>query len=425
MTKLLLLITLFLAATVAMPYYGKGYKPLAPLVSSPGAETIPDQYIVVFKSSATAERITCHHNDVRSMLAEENRKVKRGFMSELISGIKHYYDIGDFQGYSGKFSYDVLNKIRESDDVAYVERDQKVYPTVLQRNAPWGLARISHRKRLESGTFTQYTYDDSAGEGVTAYVIDTGVNINHVEFGGRAEWGTTIPNEPDDDEEGHGTHVAGTIAGSTYGVAKKAKIVAVKVLGPNGGTTSDVIKGIEWTVNAHKRESSNNDPSFKGSVANMSLGGSNSAALDASANAAVDAGVVLSVAAGNDAVSACTSSPASAEKAITVAASTIEDARASFSNYGECVDIFAPGKDILSAWIGSDTATNTISGTSMATPHITGLSAYILGLSSSPMTPQQVLEVMLTTATPDAISDVGPKSPNLLAFNNYNASFHF
>ena len=127
-------------------------------------------------------------------------------------------------------------------------------------------------------------YDDSAGEGVTAYVIDTGVNINHVEFGGRAEWGTTIPNEPDEDQEGHGTHVAGTIAGSTYGVAKKARIVAVKVLGPKGGTNSDVIKGIEWAVNAHRRESSNNDPSFKGSVANMSLGGSNSAALDAAAN---------------------------------------------------------------------------------------------------------------------------------------------
>jgi len=425
MTKLFLLITLFLTATVAIPYYGNGYSGLAPLVSPPSADIIPDQYIVVFKSSVTAERITCHHNDVRSMLAEENKKVKRGFMTELVSGIKHYYEIGDFVGYSGKFSYDVLNKIRESDDVAYVERDQRVYPNVLQRNAPWGLARISHRERLQTGTFAQYMYDDSAGEGVTAYVIDTGVNIDHVEFGGRAEWGTTIPDEPDEDQEGHGTHVAGTIAGSTYGVAKKARIVAVKVLGPKGGTNSDVIKGIEWAVNAHKRESSKNDHSFKGSVANMSLGGSNSAALDAAANGAVDAGVVLSVAAGNENLSACTSSPASAEKAITVAASTIEDARASFSNYGKCVDIFAPGKDILSAWIGSNTATNTISGTSMATPHITGLTAYILGLSSSRLTPKQVLDVLLTTATQDALSDAGPDSPNLLAYNNYNTSFHF
>jgi len=123
MTKFFLLITLFLTATVAMPYYGNRHSGLAPLVSSPGAETIPDQYIVVFKSSVTAGRITCHHNDVRSMLAEESRKVKRGFMTELISGINHYYDIGDFQGYSGKFSYDVLNRIRESDDVSSMHVD--------------------------------------------------------------------------------------------------------------------------------------------------------------------------------------------------------------------------------------------------------------------------------------------------------------
>jgi cerevisin len=220
---------------------------------------------------------------------------------------------------------------------------------------------------------------------VDVYVIDTGINIKHVEFQGRASWGKTIPlNDIDIDGNGHGTHCAGTIASRKYGVAKQAHVIAVKVLGTNGsGTMSDVIAGVQWAVQAARAKAVRAGAEHKGSVANMSLGGGKSVSLDRAVDAAVDAGLHFAVAAGNDDQDACNYSPAASQNAVTVGASTLGDERAYFSNHGKCVDVFAPGLNILSTYIGSETATNTLSGTSMASPHTAGLIAYLLSLYPS------------------------------------------
>jgi len=433
MVKRLIIFAGLLFSALALPSLPKRQKgTLAPLFTPQNTDVVPDQYIVVFKDETPAEQISCHHNVVRDMVNEEKKR-KRGFMVELISGIKYTYDIKSFKGYSGRFSDSVLNKIRESDEVAYVEKDQVVYSQELQGDAPWGLARISHRNALTFGTYNKYLFDSTAGEGVTVYIVDTGVNINHTDFGGRAKWGKTVPDGDEDvDGNGHGTHVAGTVAGKRYGVAKKANIVAIKVLRSNGsGTMSDVIKGVEKVAEYHENESDNARKSgkpFKGSVANMSLGGGKSNSLDSAVNGAVAVGVNFVVAAGNDNRDACDSSPAAAENAITVGASTVEDERAWFSNYGRCVDVFAPGKDILSAWIGSNTATNTISGTSMASPHVAGLTAYLLGLKpeftsdfvTSTPSPKQVVDWLVKHATSGALDKIPSNTPNLLVFNDFD-----
>ena len=297
----------------------------------------------------------------------------------------------------------------------------------MEKNAPWGLARISHRSSLSFGNFNKYLYSSDGGEGVDVYVIDTGTNIEHVDFEGRAHWGKTIPtNDEDQDGNGHGTHCSGTIAGKKYGVAKKANVYAVKVLKSNGsGSMSDVIKGVEWATLSHQAKveaaKKNKDKKFKGSVANMSLGGGKSSALDLAVNAAVDNGVHFAVAAGNDNADSCKYSPAAAEKAVTVGASTLADERAYFSNYGKCNDIFAPGLNILSTWTGSKYATNTISGTSMASPHIAGLLAYFLSLQPSSdsayavaeITPSALKKALIAIATPGSLSDVPSNTKNV------------
>jgi cerevisin len=297
----------------------------------------------------------------------------------------------------------------------------------IEKNAPWGLARISHRDSLSFGTFNKYLYAEEGGEGVDAYVIDTGTNTKHVDFESRANWGKTIPEgDADEDGNGHGTHCSGTIAGKKYGVAKKANVYAVKVLRSNGsGTMSDVVKGVEWAAEAHikkaKDAKSGKVKGFKGSVANMSLGGGSSRTLDLAVNAAVDAGIHFAVAAGNDNADACSYSPAAAEKAVTVGASTLADERAYFSNYGKCTDIFAPGLNILSTWIGSKYAVNTISGTSMASPHIAGLLAYYVSLQPSSdsayavdeITPKKLKEALITVATSGALTDIPSDTPNV------------
>ena len=244
--------------------------------------------------------------------------------------------------------------------VDYVEKDQEVHTLQsnhtdpeLEKNAPWGLARISHRSSLTFGTFNKYLYAADGGEGVTVYVIDTGTNVNHVDFEGRAKWGKTIPQGDEDaDGNGHGTHCSGTVAGKKYGVAKKANVVAIKVLRSNGsGSMSDVVKGVEYAAESHLDEmkaakSGKGKKGFKGSAANMSLGGGKSNILDQAVNAAVDAGIHFAVAAGNDNANSCNYSPAAAEKAVTVGASNLADERAFFSNYGKCNDIFAPGLNL-------------------------------------------------------------------------------
>lgn len=297
----------------------------------------------------------------------------------------------------------------------------------VENGAPWGLARLSHRDSLSFGTFNKYLYAEDGGEGVDAYIIDTGTNVDHVDFEGRASWGQTIPeNDSDSDGNGHGTHCSGTIAGKKYGVAKKANVYAVKVLRSNGsGTMSDVVLGVQWAAEAHVKKSEEakkgKAKGFKGSVANMSLGGGKSKTLDDMVNAAVAAGVHFAVAAGNDNADACSYSPASAQNAVTVGASTLADERAYFSNYGKCTDIFAPGLNILSTWVGSKYAVNTISGTSMASPHIAGLLAYYLSLQPTKesgfavpdITPKKLKKALISVATEDALTDIPSDTPNV------------
>jgi cerevisin len=317
-----------------------------------------------------------------------------------------------------------------------VEKDSVVHTLgdtgELEKNAPWGLARISHRESLTFGDFNKYLYAADAGEGVDVYVIDTGTNTEHVDFEGRAHWGKTIPvNDADEDGNGHGTHCSGTVAGKKYGVAKKANVYAVKVLRSNGsGTMSDVVKGVEWAANSHTQKVKKGKKGFKGSAANMSLGGGKSPALDRAVNSAVAAGIHFAVAAGNDNADSCNYSPAAAENAITVGASALDDSRAYFSNYGPCNDIFAPGLSILSTWIGSKYAVNTISGTSMASPHIAGLLAYYLSLQPSSdsayavaeITPKKLKENIISIATEGALSDVPSDTKNVLAWNGGGSS---
>ncbi|CAG8693532.1 8065_t:CDS:2 [Cetraspora pellucida] len=435
MSKFFLLATLFFSLTLGAPFSYIHLETiqfessnLAPLLSSRNAEIIPDQYIVVFKNQLPKEKVEYHHNCIRSFVEEENQKLaKRGILDKLIHGITHIYDLKVIKGYAGKFTKEVLNKIRQSEEVAWVERDQVVYASDLQRNAPWGLARIAHRSALTFSTFNKYLYDPRGGEGITVYIIDTGININHTDFEGRASWGATIPeNDEDVDGNGHGTHVAGTVAGKRYGVAKKAKVVAVKVLRSNGsGTMSDVIKGVEFAAEAHLEEKENARKTgrrFKGSGANMSLGGGRSKALDLAVDGAVDVGLHFAVAAGNDNRDACEYSPAASELSITVGASTIEDERAWFSNHGPCVDVFGPGKDITSSWIGSRTATNTISGTSMASPHVAGLIAYLLSLqpySAEPITPKELKNLIIKYSTKGVLTKIPSNTDNYLIFNNF------
>jgi subtilisin family serine protease len=283
-----------------------------------------------------------------------------------------------------------------------VEPDRVIALDTTQNNATWGLDRVDQRALPLS---TTYTYD-STGAGVTAYIIDTGIRFSHNEFGGRASSGyDAVDGGTADDCNGHGTHVAGTVGGNTYGVAKGVSLVAVRVLNCSGsGTTSGVIAGINWVTSNHTARA----------VANMSLGGGASTALDTAVTNSIAAGVVYGVAAGNETANACNGSPARVPNAITVGATASSDARASFSNFGTCVDIFAPGQSITSSWYTSDTATNTISGTSMATPHVVGAAARLLQGTS--LTPQQVRDTMVGNATPNVVSNPGTGSPNRLLY---------
>jgi len=364
----------------------------AELPLSPVANPIPNSYIVILKDGISPATFFAHTNFVENIHAEAQNGPDA--LTDIEHGLKNVYD-SVMKGYAGTFAPSTIKQILARPEVDYVERDQVVHTMNIttQNMAPWGLARISHRKKLGLGTFTKYVYEDKGGEGVDVYIIDTGINIRHKEFQGRAYWGKTIPrNDEDIDGNGHGTHCAGTIASRKYGVAKRANVYAVKVLGTDGsGTMSDVVEGVVWASEraaekakqAEAELKATGKTNHKGSVANMSLGGGKSRALDTAVNRAVDAGLHFAVAAGNDNRDACDYSPAGAEKAVTVGASTIGDERAYFSNFGPCVDVFAPGLNILSTWTGSEDARNTISGTSMASPHTAGLIAYFLSLYPS------------------------------------------
>ncbi|OBA22836.1 hypothetical protein METBIDRAFT_93446 [Metschnikowia bicuspidata var. bicuspidata NRRL YB-4993] len=401
---------------------------------------IAHKYIVVFKTNVEENMAQFHREWIAERHAQDVGQTDSSdsyFASikdaNVEGGISDIFNIADsLSGYSGYFLDSTLEWIRRDPAVAFVEKDSMVYANEfdIQKSAPWGLARVSHRNPLSLGNFNQYLYDNEGGEGVTAYVIDTGVYIDHLQFEGRAKWGKTIPTgDTDTDGNGHGTHCAGTIASKDYGVAKKAEVVGVKVLRSNGsGSMSDVVKGVEFAAQSHQAAVKAKKKGFKGSTANMSLGGGKSPALDMAVNAAVKSGIHFAVAAGNENQDASNSSPASAELAITVGASTISDARAYFSNYGSAVDIFAPGLNILSTYIGSETSTATLSGTSMASPHICGLLTYYLSLqpgagseffvSDKGVSTTQLKKNLIGFGTSGVLSGLPEDgTPNVLAFN--------
>lgn len=422
---------------------------LAPLVApNDASNVIPNRYVIVFKKNLTPEEIAFHKEVIAEAHAESISALKEDdiFFASTTSesneygvaavsaegGIQESFDIGEIlNGYIGYFTDEVIDFIRMNPLVDFVEKDSLVFASEFdtQNGAPWGLSRISHREKLNLGSFNKYLFDDDAGKGVTSYVIDTGINVDHEDFEGRAVWGKTIPtNDLDSDGNGHGTHCAGTIASKHYGVAKNAEVVAVKVLRSNGsGTMSDVVKGVEFAAKSHQDAVKKNKKGFKGSTANMSLGGGKSPALDMAVNAAVKAGLHFAVAAGNENQDACNTSPAAAENAITVGATTLSDDRAYFSNWGSCVDIFAPGLNVLSTYIGSNTATATLSGTSMASPHVAGLLTYFLSLqpgsdseffnAAGGVTPNQLKKRLIAFSTKNALGDVPDDTPNYLIFN--------
>ncbi|KAF1953423.1 hypothetical protein CC80DRAFT_148861 [Byssothecium circinans] len=439
-----------LAVASPMVQIGTIHKGAAPVLSSVHAEEVPNSYMVVFKKHVKQHHAKEHHSWVQSVHTKSNdermelrKRSQLPLTTDVFEGLKHTYDIvGSLMGYSGHFDDETVEQIRRHPDVDYIEKDSVVHTMggkddyETEKNAPWGLARISHRDSLSFGSWNKYLYSADGGEGVDVYVVDTGTNYKHVDFEGRAHWGKTIPQgDADEDGNGHGTHCSGTVAGKKYGVAKKANVYAVKVLRSNGsGTMSDVVKGVEYAATAHleqvKKAKDGKRKGFKGSAANMSLGGGKSTTLDLAVNAAVDAGIHFAVAAGNDNADSCNYSPAAAANAVTVGASTLLDERAYFSNYGKCNDIFAPGLNVLSTWIGSEHATNTISGTSMASPHIAGLLAYLLSLQPAKdsayavadITPKKLKANLISIATVGALSDVPSNTKNILAWNGGGSS---
>jgi subtilisin family serine protease len=348
-------------------------------VDAATAEVVAGQYIVTLKPNASPH----------------------GVAAAL--GVSPRYVYGSaVRGFAASLSDGQLRALQRDPAVATIEHNQVVHADTTQLNPPsWGLDRIDQHNLPLSASYT-YT---ASGAGVTAYIIDTGINASHPDFGGRAAVAFDAIGGNGVDCHGHGTHVAGTIGSTTYGVAKSTQLRGVRVLDCSGsGSTAGVIAGIDWVTNN----------STGPSVANMSLGGGKSTALNNSTAALANSGVTIAVAAGNSAANACNSSPSSTPEAITVAASDINDNSASFTNFGRCVDLYAPGVSITSTWLGTDTLT--ISGTSMATPHVAGVAALYKSSVGGDPSSAAVASFITGSATSGVLNGVPRRTPNLLLF---------
>ncbi|AGK06276.1 peptidase S8 and S53 subtilisin kexin sedolisin [Meiothermus ruber DSM 1279] len=378
---------------------------LAPVLGLDNPNVIQGQYIVVYKDDANVlptlqslkaalEGGVTLQRELESLGLAPDARVEQVYTAAL-------------QGLAARLSPENLAALRQDPRVAYIEADQVMSISATQTGATWGLDRIDQRTLPLSGTFTY----SNTGSGVNAYIIDTGIRVSHSEFGGRATavFDAIGDGQNGNDCNGHGTHVAGTVGGTVYGVAKSVRLYAVRVLNCSGsGSNSGVIAGVDWVRQNARRPA----------VANMSLGGGVSSALDTAVSNAINAGITFVLAAGNSNRDACQFSPARVAAGITVGATTSSDTRASYSNYGSCLDLFAPGSSITSAWISSNTSINTISGTSMAAPHVAGVAA--LYLQSNPTaSPATVRNAIVSNATVGVVRSAGSRSPNLLLYSNY------
>lgn len=391
MKKLALLIVAALVGSVLLfngPVSSQGWKEKV----RKNAKKIPNNYVVVLDDAVIGER---GDNSIAGYMADDMARMYHGKLTHVY---KHALN-----GFSVEMSEADAEAMSQDYRVRFVEEDGVMTADATQTNPPWGLDRIDQRNRPLSAS---YTYNWT-GSGVRVYVIDTGIRTTHTQFGGRASNVFDAFGGNGQDCNGHGTHVSGTVGGSTYGVAKSALLRGVRVLDCNGsGSTSGVIAGVNWVTQNH----------INPAVANMSLGGGASSALDSAVNSLSNSGVPVAVAAGNSNADACGSSPARAANAITTGSTTTTDARSSFSNFGTCLDIFAPGSGILSAWFSSDTATATLSGTSMASPHVAGVAALYKQANPS-ASATTVRNAIVNNATTNVITNAGTGSPNRLLYS--------
>lgn len=383
-----------LALVIALPVLGAGPKE-AKLIKAKGKK-IDDSYIVVLQDRLPEDEVEAAADD----LVYKHR------------GRKNHVYKSTLKGFSANLSEKEALKLAEDPRVAYVEEDGEVTIAATQTSATWGIDRVDQRNLPLSGTYV-YNY---TGTGVKAYIIDTGIKVGHTQFGTRRITGydAVTSGGNADDCNGHGTHVAGTVGGSTYGVAKNVTLVAVRVLDCNGsGSNSGVIAGVDWVTSNHA--------SGAPAVANMSLGGGASTALDDAVRRSITDGVTYAIASGNSNANACNYSPARVSEALTVNSTTSTDARSSFSNWGTCTDIFAPGSSITSAWHTSTSATNTISGTSMATPHVAGVVALYLEQHGY-QSPATVHSAIINNSTANKVTSPGTGSPNRLLYSLWGTS---